>query len=172
LIGITYRREAGEVIGDAEMSAFHKSANQVGVYSEQIAERSLKKYLDGEGYVQVYPDIGAPSSKAGDFDRIFVKEEDGRYLVFEVKGGRSPIGTRRITDVKGVPRGRIAEQGTRQYLLQILFEMGKREKTKRLSDDLRRALGRGQLDYLFYRQDFTASGNLQPPEIKQFDLDE
>jgi hypothetical protein len=66
------------------------------------SERSLQKYLDGEGFIQVYPEIGAPSSKSGDFDRIFIKESEGRYQIFEVKGGSSPIGDRLITDVVGI----------------------------------------------------------------------
>jgi hypothetical protein len=169
---IKRRQEAGEEISEAEMKAFHQSANEVGLYSEKIAERSLKKYLDDEGFVQVYPEIGAPSSGAGDFDRIYVKEEGGRYLVFEVKGGSSPIETRKVTDVPGYPDTTIAEQGTRPYFLQILFEMGKKEKTEELAIKLKRAFDLGELDYLFYRQDFTASGDLKSPEIGQFDIGE
>jgi len=169
---IKRRQEAGEEISKQEMKAFHQSANEVGLYSEKIAERSLKKYLDDEGFVQVYPEIGAPSAKAGDFDRIYVKEEGGRYLVFEVKGGQSPIGTRKVTDVPEYESSTIAEQGTRPYFLQILVEMGKKEKTRELAFEMRNALQDGDLDYLFYRQDFTNSGDLKPPEIGQFDIRE
>jgi hypothetical protein len=166
------RKEAGEEIGEKEMAAFHKKANEIGLYSEKIAEKSLTKYLDGEGFLQVYPEIGAASPKSGDFDRIYIKEENGRYQVFELKGGSSPISTRKITDVPGVREGAIGEQGTRQYLMQILHEMGKKEKTRDLAFDLRDALKDGDLDYLYYRQNFTKSGDLAKPEIGQFDIRE
>jgi hypothetical protein len=164
------RKESGEEIGKKEMAEFHRKANEIGLYSEKIAEKSLTKYLDGEGFILVYPEIGAPSPKSGDFDRIYIKEENGRYQVFELKGGSSPIGTRKITNVPGVESGKIGEQGTRPYLLQILFEMGKREKTEILALEIREALDKGMLDYLYYRQDFTQSGDLKQPEMGQFDI--
>jgi hypothetical protein len=101
-----------------------------------------------------------------------VKEEGGRYMVFEVKGGSSPIGDRRITDVPLVEPGTLAEQGTRPYLLQILFEMGKKEGTQELAEDLKYALREGNLDYLYFRQDFTKDGSLKDPELGQFDIRE
>lgn len=73
---IAARKQAGETITKEQMDAFNKAASEIGVYSEQIAERSLQMYLDGEGFIQVYPEIGAPSSKAGDFDRIYIKQQD------------------------------------------------------------------------------------------------
>jgi hypothetical protein len=167
---INERRASGEVIPEAEMAAFNKAASEVGVMSENIAERSLQKYLDGEGFLQVYPEIGAPSSKSGDFDRIYIKEGDGRYQIFEVKGGSSKIKDRIINDVEGIEKGSIAEQGTRPYLQQILFEMGKRDATKALAKELRFALGKGKVDYLHYKQGFDDLGNLKKPEINQFDI--
>ncbi len=169
---INERRANGEVIPEAEMAAFHKAASEVGVMSENIAERSLQKYLDGEGFIQVYPEIGAPSSKSGDFDRIYIKEGDGRYQIFEVKGGSSKIKDRLINDVKGVTKGSVAEQGTLPYLKQILFEMGKKEATAQLSEDIALALKDGNVDYLHYRQGFTESGELATPQVSQFDIRE
>jgi hypothetical protein len=115
-----------------------------------------------------------------------VKEEGGRYLVFEVKvanppplarpgtwrRGSSPLGDRKITDVPGVRTEAIVEQGTRPYLLQILFEMKKKPSSKKIAEKLEEALDSGELDYLYFRQDFDKLGNLKPPEIGQFDIRE
>ncbi len=169
---IKERKANGEEIPKAEMDAFNKAASEVGVMSENIAERSLQKYLDGEGFIQVYPEIGAPSSKSGDFDRIYIKEGDGRYQIFEVKGGSSEIGDRIINDVAGIRPGSIAQQGTLPYLKQILHEMGKREATSTLAGKLAKALGEGDVEYMYFRQAFAENGSLKSPEIGQFDIRE
>jgi hypothetical protein len=169
---IKERKARGEEIPGTEMDAFNKAANEVGLYSEQIAERSLQKYLEGEGFIQVYPEIGAASPKSGDFDRIYIKEQNGRYAIFELKGGISKIGDRVINDVVGIRKGSIAEQGTLPYLQQILFEMGKREATKEMAQNLTFGLREGNVDYLYFRQGFDEGGKLKNPEIGQFDLSE
>jgi hypothetical protein len=169
---IKARQAAGETVGDAEMAAFNKATSEIGVMSEQIAEKSLQKYLDGEGFIQIYPKEGAPSSKSGDFDRIYMKQDGDRYQVFEVKGGVSPIGDRLINDVKGVKKGSVAQQGTLPYLKQIIHEMKKKPETKLMAESLDKALFKGQVDYLYYRQGFTEKGALKNPEIGQFDIRE
>ncbi len=165
---IKERRARGEEIPNAEMDAFNKAANEIGLYSEHIAEKSLQKYLAGEGFIQVYPEIGAPSSKSGDFDRVFIKETDGRYQIFEVKGGGSPIGDRLINDVEGIRPGSVAQQGTLPYLKQILHEMKKKPQAKELAIDLETALDNGMVDYFYFRQQFGEGGVLLNPEVSQF----
>ena len=56
------------------------------------------------------------------------------------------------------------------YLKQIIHEMGKKESTVELADDLRIALDEGKVDYLYFRQGFGADGNLLAPELRQFDI--
>jgi hypothetical protein len=168
---IKTRQAAGETVGEAEMAAFNKATSEIGVMSEQIAEKSLQKYLDGEGFIQIYPKEGAPSSKSGDFDRIYMKQDGDRYQVFEVKGGVSPIGDRLINNVEGIRKGSVAQQGTRPYLQQIIYEMSQKAATKEMGIQLEDALDNGLVDYLYYRQAFTESGGLKQPEIGQFDID-
>ncbi len=167
---IKARQAAGETVGEAEMAAFNKATSEIGVMSEQIAEKSLQKYLDGEGFIQIYPKEGAPSSKSGDFDRIYLKQDGDRYQVFEVKGGASPIGDRLINNVEGVKKGSVAQQGTLAYLKQIIYEMGQKEASKEMAKSLEKALTAKRLDYLYYRQAFTEGGGLKNPEIGQFDI--
>ncbi|MEY3444066.1 MAG: hypothetical protein RLZZ519_2347 [Bacteroidota bacterium] len=167
---IKARQASGEQIPQAEMDAFYKEASEVGVMSENIAERSLQKYIAGEGYIKLYPPDGAPSSKSGDFDRIYMKKVGGRYQIFEVKGGSSPIKDRIINNVEGIAMGTIAEQGTLPYFKQILHEMGKKEATAGLAEDLLIALDKGKVDYMYYKQGFDDFGKLKQPEVGQFDI--
>ena len=169
---IKARRAAGETISETEMAAFNKKASEIGVMSEDIAEKSLQKYLDGEGFIQVYPADGAASSKSGDFDRIYMKQDGDRFQVFEVKGGVSPIGDRLINNVEGITKGSVAQQGTLPYLKQIIHDMMQKPHSKVMAENLEFALRDDLVDYLSYRQSFSQNGELLQPEIGQFDIRE
>lgn len=106
------KQRSGADVTQAEIDAVNRIGNQVCQFSETIAEMTLDRFLTGQGFAKVYPAEGMASSGAGDVDRVFAKEVDGRIQIFEVKGGASKPGSRLVTDVANVKPNSRARQGS------------------------------------------------------------
>ncbi len=100
-------------------------------------------------------------------DKVYIDETTGQVKVVEAKGGSSDVGSKNVAD------GKRAEQGTREYLDKTLAEMkAKGGEDAKIADKIQTALDKGKLEYYKVSQKVDADGNLQPVEIKKFDIED
>ncbi|MFT2017281.1 hypothetical protein ACMA1D_15765 [Streptomyces sp. 796.1] len=103
------------------------------------------------------------------FDQIY-EDANGRFIVVEAKGST----TTRLGYRKSY-RGRLVNQGTREYFQTIVYEMRKRAETgrnpheTRLAEELEIALYDGRVDYLLIKAKST-KGQYSGYEMQQFDV--
>ncbi len=166
------KKQRGEQVTQAEIDNVNQIGNKVGKFSEEIAKMTLDRFLAGQGFIKIHPLEGMASSGAGDVDRVFAKEAGDRIQLFEVKGGASKPGSRIINDVSYVKPGSRAEQGTRPYAEQLSLTMQKSKDPQivAMGEKLENALKEDMVDYLYFRQEFNAAGDLKPMTLDQFDI--
>jgi len=117
-----------------DVDAANKALYRMVEASRQIGEHAasvwVAKAYPGPPKPQLkYPPAGAPS-RSGDFDQIWqCTGKDGKevWIVVEAKGGSADLGSRRTSGGTG-PR---AEQGSREYYLDIIANMQKPGSTGR-----------------------------------------
>jgi hypothetical protein len=165
----------GETPTKEEIDTYNKSLSKVSRKSEQIGEESLDQMMQGEGFALMYPLPGANSSGAGDLDRIYVREINGRFQVVEVKGGSSPFGSRRVVNVKrGINPGDRAQQGSGVYLLDVVLEMRRSKDVakRKMANELIEGFKKRNVDYSYFRQEIGTDGKLSRRTIEKFDISE
>lgn len=170
---IEAKKAAGQTPTQAEIDALNKARNQIGRSSEAIGEATLDIMLTGQGYRVIYP-LRAKSSGSGDLDRVYLKQlENGRYQVVEVKGGSNTLSSRRVRYIPQFEGKNLrAQQGSPQYLLDVLLEMGesKDKEARETAIVLIRSIRSENLDYLFFKQSFASQGKLGKHVFEQFDI--
>ena len=84
--------------------------------SEKMAEKTCDAYMnDKHGVTAMYTGKGSRT-----VDKVYIGK-DGKVYVLEAKGGSSDLGTKVSTE--GPTKGKVLEQGTREYLEQTIKEM-------------------------------------------------
>lgn len=133
--------------------------------------------LEGHEWADVvwHQEIGfgaAPSGKSGDFDRIYLKENEGKYQIFEVKGGSSELGSRMVTRAQTARPGMRVQQGSSPYLVDIVLNMAasKDKGVASIGDRLLQAIKDTEVDYLYFQQGFKGDGTFAESVMKQFDI--
>lgn len=174
--------------------------NKTKTYSEKIAEKYTDKAMGQlhEGAERSYPTSAEEKQGAGDVDRVYIVEENGKLIVVEVKGGKSTKGNRKVKHDDEL-KGTRVEQGSIEYLLDVAREMVKSSdneinklddlldsneiseseynrsekalaEKKRMGNKIIDEISAKNIDYLLSRQDFTKDGKLSTQSITRFKL--
>jgi hypothetical protein len=131
--------QAQRKLTEAESEQLSKLYGRITDRSRLMGEAAADEmYKSAE---RVYPKSPKPST-SGDFDRVYKVGDE--YHVVEAKGGAGQLGTRNIG-------GAVAEQGTPQYLEDIIRNMRKNPATRQLADELAEAQRAGKLKYVLVR---------------------
>ena len=106
---------------------YKKYQQQMVNASENLGETATKEAIDN-----LHPDVKPLKSetlgggKQGEFDRIYEDPSTGKIIIAEAKGGKSPLGSRKVSG------GKRAQQGTPQYRDDIIKNM--RDRAKKTGD--------------------------------------
>lgn len=136
-------------------------------HSEKMGEAAADAYMKSKGLEPEYTGSGSRT-----VDKVYV-DKDGKVYVVEAKGGSSDLGTKVSTE--GATKGKILEQGSREYLEQTIKEMkasGVKEKID-AAEKIETALKSedpSKFEYIHVSQKVGPNGELLPATIKKFDI--
>jgi hypothetical protein len=136
-------------------------------HSEKMGEAAADAYMKSKGMTPEYTGSGSRT-----VDKVYVDTE-GKVYVVEAKGGSSDLGTKVSTE--GSTKGKILEQGSREYLEQTIKEMkasGVKEKID-AAEKIETALKSedpSKFEYIHVSQKVGPNGELLPATIKKFDI--
>jgi hypothetical protein len=166
---LTHRTDEAEAAMDAAEAAHSPLHGDMLRQSELFGERVAEHHAIPERYPGARRvDDGAFGNNR--FDQIYEKPGGG-YVVVEAKGSpRAGIGERTSH------LGNRVQQGTREYFETILEKMQERAKRangdaeRKLAKDLRKALRKGQVDYVLIKADATPDGKYAGYQMEQFNI--
>jgi hypothetical protein len=135
-------------------------------HAEALGEKAADAYMKDKYGVD--PEFTGSGSRT--VDKVYVGK-DGKVYVVEAKGGSSDLGTKVSTE--GGTKGKILEQGSREYLQQTIGEMKASGDPKKIAaaTKMEAALESGDLIYLHVSQKVGPKGELVPSAVKEFHID-
>jgi hypothetical protein len=166
------KADRGEQVTKAEIDLVNKQLGITSRASEHIAVAVVDDMMKAQGFLIYYP-LNAGFPGAGDLDRIYIRKVGESFEVVEVKGGASKLGSRKVVHVPSLQNQNLrAEQGSDVYFVDIVLNMISMEGTQMedVGNQLREALFAGDVNYLYFHQDFSDIGNLLSPKFQQFDI--
>ncbi len=165
----------------AEAENLRKQADalqgKVNEPTRQLGEAAAEAYVKSRPDAAELTPVPMPKQGSGVPDQVY-KTADGRLVIIEAKGGKSPLGMR---EGVGSSKGLLVEQGTRQYLESLAHELTRPnapDNQKALGKLIKEALAKPNgVEYLLLRQpiETTQTGSsktsqLGQVEVQAFDL--
>ena len=164
-----YYRRKRDAEADKTSEAYKTNQYKVNQASQKLGEAAAEAYvLNRDPAAQkLYPQPGDQTA-AGVFDQVW-QLSDGKVIVIEAKGGSSPTGSREISsDVDSKNFGKIAEQGSTEYLYEIIASMkSKGGNAKEVAVKIEDAIFLEKFEYDIVRQKIDGN-TLAPIEYQKF----
>ena len=164
-----YYRRKRDAEADNTSEAYKTNQYRVTQASQKLGEAAAEAYvLNRDPAAQkLYPQPGDQTA-AGVFDQVW-RLSDGKLIVIEAKGGSSPTGTREIrSNASSKNLGKIAEQGSTEYLYEIIASMrNKGGNARNIAVLIEKAIRDGKFEYGLVRQKIDGN-SLAPIEYQKF----
>ena len=159
----------GGTLTEAERQELRETRGAINARSRQLGETAAQDAMEAEGRTRVYP-RDEPVSTAGDFDSVYVGEENGQtiYYAVEEKGGSARLSrSGRLTE-----GGVRAEQGSSRYADSIIDAMmnSNNEETREMGELLAEARQEGRVRYVMVRAPIGRSGGA--PALRNIKISE
>jgi hypothetical protein len=145
-------------VGETAIAHVYRSGGAARL-SEEIGELAADDVFLGQLHALPF----LKGKHAHSLDRVYRIGQKFKYVVVEVKGGAGKLGTRAIGSMT-------AQQGTWDYLWDVLTAMSKRPGEADTAQELLEALMEGRVEYYVIRTKIPPLGQTLKPEVTRFML--